>query len=61
MYATAHGARRHKFNYRKKKFKTNPSLQYQEGLTERELATLNGLFRVYDAGKVRWVKHVDEN
>lgn len=61
MYATAHGARRHKFNYRKKKFKTNPSLQYQEGLTERELAELNGLFRVYDAGKVRWVKHVDEN
>lgn len=61
MYATAHGARRHKFNYRKKKFKTNPALQYQEGLTERELAELNGLFRVYDAGKVRWVKQVDEN
>lgn len=61
MYATAHGARRHKFNYRKKKFKTNPALQYQEGLTERELAELNGLFRVYDAGKVRWTKQVDEN
>lgn len=61
MYATAHGARRPKSNYRKKKFKMNPALQYQEGLTERELAELNGLFRVYDAGKVRWTKQVDEN
>lgn len=58
MYATAHGARRHKFNFRKSKFRTNPNLAYEEGLTERELAELNGLFRVYDAGKVRWTKQV---
>lgn len=57
-YATAHGSRGHKFNYRKSKFRTNPTLQYKEGLTERELAELNKLFRVYDAGKFRWVKQV---
>lgn len=57
-YAQSHGQRSHKFNYRKKRFKTNPNLKYEEGLTERELAQLNGLFRVYDAGKVRWVKVV---
>lgn len=61
MYATAHGDRKHKFNFRKAKFKSNPNLKYKEGLTERELAELNKLFRVYDAGKIRWVKQVPAN
>lgn len=47
--------REHKFNYRKARFKRDPNLKYEEGLTERELADLNGLDRVYDAGKVKWV------
>lgn len=52
------GQRVHKFNYRINRFKTDPSLQYQEGLTERELADLNGLVRIWDSGKVRYVKEV---
>lgn len=49
------GRREHKFNFRKSRFKTDPALKFEGGLTERELAELNGLDRVYDAGKVRWI------
>lgn len=48
--------RKHKFLFRKDKFKKDPSLLYDESLTERELAELNGLYRVYDSGKIKWVK-----
>lgn len=47
--------REHKFNYRVNRFRTDPDLKFEEGLTERELAELNGLDRIYDAGKIRWV------
>ena len=47
--------REHKFNYRKARFEKDPNLRFEQGLTERELAELNGLERIYDAGKVRWV------
>lgn len=47
--------RTHKFNFRKTRFKTDPALKFEEGLTERELAELNDLERIYDAGKVRWI------
>lgn len=50
--------RTHKFNYRLKRFKTDPDLVWQEGLSESELAKLNGLLRVWDSGKIRWVKRV---
>lgn len=50
------GRRIHKFNYRLKKFKEDSSLQYQDGLSERELATLNKILCVWDAGKIKWVK-----
>lgn len=50
--------RQHKFGYRLNRFKNDSNLQYEEGLTERELAILNGIPRVWDAGKTRWVKHV---
>lgn len=52
------GKRVHKFNYRIKKFKQDPQLIYKEGLTERELAKLNDLERVWDCGKTRWVMEV---
>ena len=52
------GERRHKFGYRLKRFRNDPKLQYEPGLTERELAALNGLHRVWDAGKTRWVKSI---
>ena len=50
------GGRVHKFNYRIKRFKEDPTLIYVEGLSETELAKLNGILRVWDAGKIRFVK-----
>lgn len=50
------GRRVHKFNYRIARFKKDSQLLYQEGLSERELAELNGLYRVWDSGKIRYVK-----
>lgn len=56
-YSYAVGGRRvHKFNYRLKRFRTDPTLLHRDGMTERELAVLNGLMRVWDSGKVRYVK-----
>lgn len=48
--------RTHKFNFRKSKFKSNPKLIWEDGKTEKELADLNKLLRVWDSGKTRWVK-----
>lgn len=53
--------RYHKFGYRKEKFKKSKTLIYKDGLTERQLAELNNLNRVYDAGKIRFVKKNKEN
>lgn len=50
--------RYHKYNFRKSRFETDPNLLYEEGLSESELAELNGIHRVYDSGKIRWVKRV---
>lgn len=47
--------RQHKFAYRKARFEKDTNLKFEKGLTERQLANLNGLLRVYDAGKTRWV------
>lgn len=52
------GKRKHKFGYRLKKFRDNPNLKWEEGLTERELAILNNIPRIWDAGKTRWIKNV---
>lgn len=49
------GRRRHKFGFRLKRFRTDAALTYVDGLTERELAELNGIPRCWDSGKVRWV------
>lgn len=46
----------HKFGFRKEKFKNNSSFIFEEGLTEKELANLNGLERIWDLGKLRFVK-----
>lgn len=47
----------HKFGFRIKRFRDDPNLKFQEGLTEHELAQLNGILRVYDAGKIRYVRN----
>lgn len=54
----AQGIRVHKFNYRKSRFKKDPMLFYDEDMTEKELAEINGLERIYDSGKIRWVKFI---
>lgn len=46
----------HKFNYRLQRFKVDPDLYYEEGRTERDLALLNKLYRVYDAGKIKYAR-----
>jgi transposase-like protein len=48
----------HKFNYRISRFRRDPDLEYREGLTERELARINGLHRVWDSGKQQWTLEV---
>lgn len=45
----------HKFNFRKEYFRTCSDLEYDSNLSETQLALLNGLNRVYDAGKKKWV------
>lgn len=49
------GQRTHKFNYRISRFKTDPSLKFEDGMSERELADLNGIPRIWDSGKTRYV------
>ena len=56
-YSYVIGSKRvHKFSYRKKRFKEDKTLLYQEGLTEKELTELNGLDWVYGAGKIKRYK-----
>lgn len=52
------GKRRHKFGFRKKRFKNDPELLYKDNMTEKELADLNGIIRVYDYGKTRYVFYI---
>jgi len=49
-------SRVHKFNYRLKRFRNDPELKWEEGLSERELAQLNNIYRIYDCGKTKYVK-----
>lgn len=44
---------------RLKKFRNDPSLIWEEGTTERELAKLNNLKRIWDCGKIKFVKILD--
>lgn len=55
------GVRRHKFNYRLSNFMSRPDLEYREGLTEWELEDLNGIGRIWDAGKICYVKDVNSS
>lgn len=47
--------REHKFGYRKSRFEADPDLMFDPTLTEAELAKLNGLTRIYDAGKIKFI------
>lgn len=48
----------HRSTYTKQRFINDPDLTYQSGQTEHEAALANKLYRIYDAGKTRWVKNV---
>ena len=48
--------RAHRTRFVKQLFIDDDALVYIDGMTEHEAATANGLYRVYDAGKTRWVK-----
>lgn len=50
------GERKHKFGYRLKRFQNDPNLLWESNLTEKQLADLNGISRIWDAGKIRWIK-----
>jgi len=52
--------RKHKFGYRKNKFKNDPELSYNQSYTEKELAELNGIERIWDCGKTRYVLNIDD-
>lgn len=47
--------REHKFGYRKARFESDPELQFHADMTETQLAELNGLYRIYDAGKIKFI------
>ena len=47
--------RLHRRNFTKQKYHEREDLEFVEGLTERELAELNGLDRVWEAGNTKWV------
>ena len=51
-------ARASKEAFQKKRFREDPALLWDGSWTEREAAAANGLHRVYDAGKTRWVKTI---
>lgn len=48
----------HRSTYTKQRFINDPDLAYKSGQTEHETALANRLYRIYDAGKTRWIKTV---
>ena len=56
---TTRWERVHRSTYTKQRFIDDPDLAYEPGQTEHEAALANRLYRIYDAGKTRWIKHVE--
>lgn len=48
--------REHRLAYPAERFKSDPDFQFVDGLSATELADLNGLYRCYDSGKLRFEK-----
>jgi hypothetical protein len=51
-----HAERRHRSDYGLDRFRDDPALQWVDGMNESELADLNNFNRIWDAGKIRWMK-----
>jgi hypothetical protein len=47
-----------KESFQRKRFRDDPELQWDESWTEAQAAARNGLVRVWDAGKTRYVREV---
>lgn len=47
-----------KESFQKKRFRDDPALKWDPEWTERQCAEENKLYRIYDAGKKRWIKNV---
>lgn len=52
--------RKSKECFQRRRFREDPGLVWDESWTEREAARQNGLWCIYDAGKVRWGKAVGD-
>lgn len=53
MYVV-NNTRFHKFSFRKKRFEKDEKLLFEEGFTERQLAELNKIPRIWDCGKTKY-------
>lgn len=47
-----------KERFQKSKFQNNPDLLWDPSWTERQCAAANKLYRIYDSGKIRWLKKI---
>lgn len=47
-----------KQRFQKRMFRENPELRYEPDWTERQAAQANDVYRIYDAGKRRWVRNI---
>ena len=51
-------SRKHRLQFSPSRMRTNDGMMYVEGATERELAELNNLYRVWDSGSSLWRKGI---
>ena len=59
-YVYLASSRRHeKSHYTRQRFHDDPNLKWVEGATEDELAKLNGIHKIWDAGKTIWTKSLN--
>lgn len=49
----------HKFAFRKQRFEVDPELSFDASMSERQLAELNGIPRIYDSGKAKYSLRFD--
>lgn len=52
------GHLKHKFNFRIKNFRDSSELKFRPGLTEAQLASINKLVKVFDLGKITYLKTI---
>lgn len=57
-YLTKKQYKENKAKYNRERFKNDPTLKYEENMTIKQLASLNNMLRIYDAGKIKWVKEL---